>query len=450
MRGFDMKVLFVAFEFPPLGGGGVQRSMKFATYLADSGVTPIVITTDPLNDFKESIADTKLLDELPSDLVVERIPCPPPTFRPKARLAAWLRIFCSIVEPHGRWWRHNLEKQLPRIIKTYEPQVIYVSLPPFAMAPLWLAYAEKYGIPIVFDFRDAWSQWQAAPYPTWIHYRLTRALEKKCLLAAARVICTSEQTRQDLLSVHPEVHASKIVTITNGFDAEISDWSPSSIKPERTGKFVIGYVGNFYYSPEAREAVFRPWWRKKPHRMLQYTSRKEDWLYRSPFFFFRSMRRLLESNPSLRQRVLIRFAGLEPEWFRDQVVSSGLDDVVEHLGYLDYPSVLEFENECDCLLITSAKVLGGADYSIAGKTFEYLSMRRPILAFVTEGAQKEILLKSGMAVICDPDDVEGATSRLSDLIHGRISLRPNEPFLRGLHRRELTASLAQVLKAAQT
>jgi glycosyltransferase involved in cell wall biosynthesis len=320
-------------------------------------------------------------------------------------------------------------------------------MPPMAMGPLWTRIAREYRLPLILDLRDAWSQWQIAPYPTLAHYHLTVRLERQCLTSAAHVICTSEQTREDLLALHPNIQDEKILTITNGYDADVADWAlPAMSNPnQETEPYIIGYVGSFYYSPAARKAMFLPWWRKRCHQMLQYASRKEDWLYRSPFFFFRTVARMLAERPDLRQRIRIRFAGHKPDWLDEQIEEFHLQELVEHVGYLSHEEALDFENECDSLLITSAKVIGASDDSIAGKTFEYFVARKPILGFVTEGAQRDILQKSGMALIFDPDDAESSAEQLAALVDGKVVLTPNETLLTNLHRRELTGHLADIM-----
>jgi hypothetical protein len=446
-----MKLLFVAFEFPPIGGGGVHRSIKFTKYLRDFGVDPVVLTTE-LESFRRVISnpvDETLLDELPDGLDVERVSCLPPDNFNKGKFSEWRRIFFSLVDgPQAKFWKPHLVQQLPRILAEYKPEAIFVTLPPFCMAPLWCEIAERVGLPIILDFRDGWSHWRVSPYGSWVHYRMTLQLERACLRRAARVICSSDQIRADLLSAHPSVPASKLVTITNGFDADIDEWHVQG-RADGGDEFRIGYVGSFYYTPENRAAMMSPWWRKRPNRMLQYTPRKEDWLYRSPYFFFRALSRVLERRPELRRRLRLRFAGQKPNWIGRQLEEFGLTDLAEFHGYLDHGSVLKFQAECDALLVTSSKVIGGQDYSIAGKTFEYFSMRRPILGFVAEGAQKNILQRSGLALICDPDDSEGSARKLSDLIDGKVRFAPDDSFLHGLHRRNLTRQLADVIKASR-
>ena len=100
----------------------------------------------------------------------------------------------------------------------------------------------------------------------------------------------------------------------------------------------------------------------------------------------------------------------------------GLEEQVDLIGELSHHDSLLFQQQCDALLITSAKQLGGRDYSIAGKTFEYLQMQKTIIAFVCEGAQKDLLEEAGTAMICDPDNTEEAVVQLHDLLREEYSL----------------------------
>lgn len=441
-----MNILFVAFEFPPLASGGVRRPLAFAKYLPEFGITPIVVTTD-VPSYKVQIDapyDPLLLEGFPDSIPIERIPCPAKYTGEEGRFTNWRRIYFSLVEQQAKCWRPHIARHLSALIDKYQPRAIYVTLPPFGMGPLWCDMSRNHNLPIYLDFRDAWSQWRVTPYGSWLHYILTLRQERRCLEAAQGVICSSDQIRADLLHIHPDVVPSKLVTITNGYDEGIIDWSLPAVT--NGDKFVIGYVGNFYYSPEARSAMMTPWWKKKPNRMIQYAPRKEDWLYRSPYFFFRALAELLRQRPSLRDRIVVRFAGKKPDWLADQVAGFGLSDIVEFHGFLEMDRVLDFQRQCDALLATSSRVIGGNDYSIAGKTYEYFSMRKPIIGFVSPGAQKEMLEKSGMAVICNPDDAQTSAQELGDLIDGRVQLSPKKEFLGSLHRRVLTKILADFIR----
>ena len=190
----------------------------------------------------------------------------------------------------------------------------------------------------------------------------------------------------------------------------------------------------------------QPWWQKSPRHWLQYSPRREDWLYRSPYFFFRALRHLFESRPELRTRVRVRFAGDLEDWFTGQVREFGLDDVVQHVGRLSHDECVAFEARCDALLVTSAKVEGGRDYCIASKTFEYLATGRPILGIVTEGEQRDFLASSGGAVTADADDVAASARAIEGLITGGAVPPRNDAFLSSYHRREASRRIAGLVR----
>lgn len=441
-----MNLLMLAFEFPPLGGVGVQRSLKFAKYLPEHGVRPVVVTPDKasLEAVIGPAREAALLDELPAVTRIERVPCPP-VRRGGSRLGNWLHQFFSLGEGLGRAWRGPLLAAWSELVHRERPAALYVSVPPFSMAPLAVELAQHSGLPLILDFRDNWSQWCCSPQPSWLHYRLTLRRERACLEAASAVVCVTRQMVEDLQRVHPGVAAEKFHVIANGYDAALPESPPP--RPARGEEpFVIGYVGSFYYTPETRAALLNPWWQRPPHRWLQYAPRREDWLYRSPFFFFRALRRLLVERPDLRARVKVRFVGDTPAWLRAQVEEFGLTDVVEHLGRMSHRACLEFQASCDALLATSAKVIGGRDYCIAGKTFEYVASQAPIIAFVTEGEQRDFLAASGLALVCDADEPEAGARALSDLIEGRFTPAPNLSYLGGFHRRETARQMAELVR----
>ena len=441
-----INILFVAFEFPPLGGAGVQRSLKFVKYLQQFDINPIVITVNE-NDYPSVMPghamDYTLLNDIPHGTVIEKFHCKtkPPA---KNKLEEWASIYFSVTENFKDYWREDLSKGLPGIIDKYKPQAIYISLPPFAMAPLWLDLLKDYELPLIVDFRDAWTQWNIAPNGSYIHYCIKLQQERHILNRAGRVVCSSDQTMKDMVRVHPAVDKNKFSVITNGYDRAID--INGNLFISNNSKIKIGYVGSFYYTPEARELIFKPWWRKPLHRMLNYVPRKEDWLYRSPYFFFKTIRSLIDSDPSLNERIEIHFAGQKPGWLVSQIESFGLNEICYHHGYLHHDDVITFQQQCDTLLITSAKVPGGRDFSIAGKTFEYFSIGKPILAFVCEGSQKDILVETGMSVICDPDDVYASGKLVKKLFDGMLVLHPDKIAIEKYHRKNLTQKLAGLIK----
>src|SRR5689334_22722084 len=111
-----MRILFLAFEFPPLGGAGVRRSIKFVKYLPDWGIKPVVLTTD-LSGFQQAMPghpiDQSLLSQLPADVEIERIPFIRVKKAKQGGFAEWRRIYFSLVEDLAEQWWPRLHAALP-------------------------------------------------------------------------------------------------------------------------------------------------------------------------------------------------------------------------------------------------------------------------------------------------------------------------------------------------
>src|SRR5260221_13865009 len=102
---------------------------------------------------------------------------------------------------------------------------------------------------------------------------------------------------KDICNMHPKISASKYHVINNGSDGDLAVSEKLDFSPNK--KVIIGYAGSYYYTPERRAQAFAPWLRKRLNRMIQNTHRKEKWLYRLPFFFFKDVGLIFTNNPDL-------------------------------------------------------------------------------------------------------------------------------------------------------
>nr|WP_321410905.1 glycosyltransferase [uncultured Carboxylicivirga sp.] len=432
-------IFYIAYEFPPLNNGGVLRSAKFAKYLPDFNIKPVVFTLSPHDYkaiFKEFLVDNTLLDEIPDRAEIIWVPSP------GIKRKHSLRAFFSIVRRDTSHWQPNLKKAIIDNIEKYKPQAIVVTAPPFSLVSYARKLSKELNLPLIIDMRDAWTYWNLTPYRTYFHYLFTKLEERRCFKHASKIIGTSQQTLKDFKKLHPSIPSDKFHLIPNGFDIEMDHWQTEDLTNR---KYRIGYVGSFYYSPEARRQMFTHWSKKPIKHWLNFVPRKEDWLYRSPYYFFKTVSKLIKHNPSYIDKIEICFAGHKPEWFDSMVTENRLESVVKHLGLLSLNESLTFQKQCDALLLTSAKVVGGNDYSIAGKTYEYISIKKPIVSFVCEGAQKDILIKTGIAILCNPDELEESMNKLKELIDGKIHLQPDQQYIKSFHRRKLAENFADII-----
>ncbi len=438
-------VLFIAYEFPPLNSGGVHRSLAFVKYLKQFGINPVVITLSQRSYgyvFENPVVDETLGKDVLSTIDIFEIDSDNIISTHRSRIQSFFGIYFSIMGREAGGWKTNFKNKIDNIVKEFQPQAVFVTVPPFSILELAAWVSKKFRLPLITDFRDAWSQWRLIPYGSYLHYKLALKAEKKYLKYADAVIATSNQTLVDFKQLHPGLEEDKFHLITNGFDDEIDNWTV--ILPKKDN-YTIGYVGSFYYEPKASNLMFIPWWKKKFHRKLQYIPKKQDWLYRSPYFFLKSVRKLFDEHEEYKEILKIRFAGKKNNWLESMIEDFKLEQNVELIGVLSHSSSLAFQQSCDSLLITSSKLIGGSDYSIAGKTFEYFKLQKPIISFVCDGAQKDILEKSGLALICDPDNTEVSSNNIKNLFEHKIHLKPNNDFLRGLSRHKLTKQLARII-----
>ncbi len=448
-------IIFISFEFPPILFGGVFRSLKFTKYLPEFGIRPHVYTLDP--DYYDRVyrgdkTDVTLLDELKGkDVVLNRVPMDSVLDMYKSRVKKFLRVYFNIYRGNEfRMWEKYLLSKVYEDAKKHDFKAVLVTAPPFGMLRNAKKIAAQLNIPMIMDMRDAWSLWNTVPYGSIFHYWFTKRAEKEYLQFAYKVIATSEQTYIDWQQLYPSLPDEKFACITNGYDDEqgaraFAPFRVEALNGERV--FTIAYVGSFYYSPEIREEMRKPFYKKPGMEMLHYFPRRQDWLYRTPYFFFKSLQTLFKKQPALKSRIRIRFAGRKEPWLMEMIRDFDLVSNVEHLGFVSHAVSLQIQSEADALLLTSAKLEGGKDCFIAGKTFEYLTMGKPILAYTAEGAQKDLLKGTGLALFLDPDQPNEAATILLGLLQQGKTFTPDVNYLRSFERKKLTSKLAEIINS---
>jgi glycosyltransferase involved in cell wall biosynthesis len=307
-------------------------------------------------------------------------------------------------------------------------------MPPFGVAVIARQIAKQYRLPWVADWRDPWTYWCAAPFPTYAHYLYARQAEGAVLREANVSVSTSHVTRDDWLRFFPGVDPSRLVTIYNGYDDDVVD----AVDPvPRT----IVYAGSWYYDPQSRSTMLQPPWRRSPQRWLFYSPRREDWLYRSPYFFLRGLARY-------RGSVSVEFAGAIPGWLPTMLRETGTESRVRLRGPISHEEALRLQKSASALLLTSAKVIGGRDYSVAGKTFEYFGLRRPILGVLTDGAMRDLVEESGLGIMADPDDENAVVAAIDRIATEPTPVSPRGEVLARFTRREVARQMAESLRRA--
>lgn len=216
------KILFVAYQFPPRGGPGVQRSLNFVKHLRKNGYDPIVLTIQE-KDIKKAgyLFDESLLQQIPVDIKIIRTPSYEPVafirFLMKIRLyrIAWFFFYYFFWEWSARW-PNKVYESAKKLIKEHDIKIVYTSSSPFSSMILGKLLKKRMGIKWVADLRDPFTDAYAWAFPSKLHWYLSRKFEKNYFSKPDRLIVNTPETKKLFLK-RKLITENKILCITNGF-----------------------------------------------------------------------------------------------------------------------------------------------------------------------------------------------------------------------------------------
>jgi hypothetical protein len=279
-----IKILFIAYYFPPIGGGGVQRSLKFCKYLPDFGFSPLVLTAGGTQNDRWAPKDEELTRQLSAGVSVKRIFGIPPRGG-GVRFRRKLEELFGVESQFSKKWISSLISEGSRICESEKPSVIYVSMSPFEGAKAAATLSKRYRIPWVADLRDPWALDEMQVYLSAAHRRLAKQKMSRWLQSASAVIMNTPEAAKRLCSEFPEYSRKRVISITNGFDRE--DFAGR--RYEKTEKFTITHTGSLHTEHGLR-------WRSR-RKLAEKFGRIQpgvDFLTRSHFFLLQAVERFVE------------------------------------------------------------------------------------------------------------------------------------------------------------
>jgi len=427
------RVLFLAYYFPPIGGAGVQRSVKFARYLPENGWQPVVVTGPGAASGRWTPRDETLEDELPDGLEVMRVPGPEPQTASgwEGRLERWARRRAA----WSRWWTDGAV-ETGRSLEGID--VVYASMSPWESGEAAAQLAGLLGVPWVADLRDPWALDEMLAYPSALHRRLERSRMGRLLSRADAVVMNTPEAAAQARRAFPSLAADRVYAIPNGYDA--ADFAGPALS-RADDAFRIVHTGYLHTAVRQEERSDRV------RRLLGGTLGEVDVLPRSHVFLLEAVRALLRESPDAGGTVEIHLAG---ELTEEDEREIDLEMVHTH-GYLDHASTVALMRSADLLFLPMHDLAPGRRARIVpGKTYEYLASGRPILAGVPEGDARDLLEASGTALLCRPSDAEAMKSAIAGRIRARANGEPppgpvDATLLGRYERRALTRELAGVL-----
>jgi hypothetical protein len=440
-----IQILYIALEFPPQNNTGTYRSLKFVKYLSLFEIKPIVLTLSERssNYLFGFNSDTKLLEDV-KDIEIHRLSVIEKT-KNNNRIFRHLQIFFSVHDNIVDKLEQNIKEEIEKIFSKSNPKAVVITFPPFSCHKLVNWIKKNYETKLIVDLRDAWSAWGNNFFPSYIHYRIIREMERKVFINADSIVTVTDELKEKFISIHGESIRKKIEVIPNGFDFDIKEEKIYNEQLINKNTIRIGYIGSFYFNPVLESESTKPWYKRRFHRLLQYTLKEEDWKYRSPFFFLQTLNVFFQKYPEYKKKIIFEHIGKLPEWLTDMLKEFNLENNFVSHGFKSNSEVKKIASDFDYLLATSEKNLVGPHYCLPSKIFDYLELKKPIIAFVTSGSQYNFLKKSGVSIIFNPDEFNENSIKLFDIFNSNIELEFNTNFLLNYHRRKTCQKLVELI-----
>ena len=425
-----MKILQIAYYFPPMGGAGVQRGLKFARFLPLHGVQPVVLACD--DPFY--VRDESLLGEVPAALEVQRVAHSPWLAR-LARLAASRQAstagagsaVAASTPPGGtslrsmlrgtslgsmlrdtalrsiralQWpddaapWARQALRQARHIVRSHAAagtpiDLVFSSAPPASAHWLGQRIAHEAGLPWVADHRDLWTDNPAYDAPGW-RRALDRRTEQRWFNQACGVVTVTPSWRELLALRCPA--GTPVAFIPNGYDED--DFAALAAPARDPGVFTLVHTGTFY-GP------------------------------RDPAGLLGGLTRYLDGPRVGHATLRVRLVGNMGARFAEAVAafSQRHPGVVSSVPYLPHRQALAELVAADALLLVVGGGRGPAVRGwLPGKIFEYLRSGQPVLTLgEPEGDAAELIRQHSRGPVVNGDDSAGIAQAVADLVQGRWS-----------------------------
>ena len=368
------KVLIITYYWPPAGGPGVQRWLKFVKYLPEFGIEPIVYIPDNPN---YPIIDESLVAEVSKELTVLKRSINEPyrwaglfskkssktiskgiipeqkkqRFIEKAML--YIRGNFFIPDARKSWVKPSVSFLNHYISKEHIDTIITTG-PPHSLHLIGLKLKERLGIKWIADFRDPWTTigYHKQLKLTEASKKKHKALERQVLNTADQIVVTSFTTKTEFKAITNK----PIEVVTNGYDDETSveDFQMDS-------KFTLSHIGSLLSK-------------------------------RNPEILWNALSELVQENESFSKDFQLNFIGSISENVLNSIQTYDLSDYVNNVGYVSHKEAVVFQKKSQVLLLIE---INSEDTKciIPGKLFEYIASSRPIIAIGPNDSDVEKIIK---------------------------------------------------------
>lgn len=398
------RVLIITYYWPPAGGSGVQRWLKFSKYLPENGWEPVIYT--PLNPDNNSTDETLAADILPGTEIIKRKIWEPYGFYKlltgkreiKAntisdssdnksftkKLSLWVRGSFFIPDPRCFWIRPSIGF-LCKYLKEHPADAIISTGPPHSMHLIAKGLSQRTGLPWIADFRDPWTEIFYFKHLNLGKRALNKhkRLEQSVLDEAKRVVVVSSKMQEDFKNRT----STPVEIITNGYDpADFEKVMPAKepVTAEQERPFVLTHTGIFVDNGN-------------PDKLWSVLKEKAA------------------TDMTFARRLRIRLIGKVDDSVIRSIEEAGLAANTVNMGYMSHLETIAWQKAADVLLLPLRKEPEAAAI-LTGKFFEYIASGRGILAFgPVNGDLGRALAETGSGRIVDFEDKAGIRGAIDEL-----------------------------------
>ncbi len=427
------KVLVITYYWPPAGGPGVQRTLKFVKYLRDFGWEPIVYT---VSNGEYPIHDPSLEKEIPKDVKVIRQPIWEPFSLYKRLIgqkqeekinpgflkqegkkqknliedfSVWVRGNFFIPDARKFWIKPSV-KYLAQFLKDNPVEAIFTSGPPHSAHMIGLGLKKRLNLPWVSDFRDPWTnidfydQLKLSKWADRKHHRL----EKEVLDSSSEVLVIGNTMKEEFEALTQ----TPVTVLHNGYDE--TDLPLTLKKPDPC--FGIVHIGMIN--------------KDRNHKI-----------------FWKALEELMDEIPSLANDLVLKFIGKADQTVFEDAKAHGLEKFCEKVPYVPH-SEIHAEQQKAPILYLPINNTPNAKGILTGKIFEYLAAQRPILCVgPTDGDAAKVIQKAEAGKVVNFEDLDGLKKILrgyyADFKEGNLQLENSR--YQEYNRKTLTGKLAEIL-----
>jgi len=430
------KVLILTYYWPPSGGAGVQRWLKFTKYLKTYGWEPIIYTAE---NGEIPVVDMSLLKDVPEELTILKTPIWEPyqlykrfigrkkddkinasflSENKKAglseKISIWIRGNFFIPDARKFWIKPSINYLKNYIIKNNIEYMIS-SGPPHSMHLIALGLKTKFtSLKWVADFRDPWTnidfydKLMLTKRSNNKHHRQ----ELKVLTTADIILSIGKGMSNEFLNIYQKSggkNLNKFKVISNGFDAD--DIKTNDIVKDK--KFSIAHIGTLVKD-------------------------------RNPIVLWKVLKKLTDTRDDFRSQLEIKLVGKVDIFVKEQLENYGLTNFVNKIEYLPHSEVIIEQQKSKILLLLINNTKNAKDI-LTGKFFEYMASGSPILAIgPIDGELADIIKQTQTGLISNFEDEITLEKNILNLFVNQ-SLQTNGEEVIKYSREELTKKLCELL-----